>query len=165
MYSLRDILSGYVKKERNAEGSPCNEQSSKTLFSKETFECSMENGNPVSSRASDLELGHQTDSLPDTFECSKESGNPTPFRARDCGLDHQTGSSAQGTDTSLAGFCERQGLVRLDCKPLWWKMSPQGIGRRRKSSVRSCQYLVHTLNHTGKITTVAGNKSKFCSIM
>ena len=106
MYSLRDILSGYVKKERNAEGSPCNEQSSKTLFSKETFECSMENGNPVSSRASDLELGHQTDSLPDTFEWSKESGNPAPFRARDCGLDHQTGSSPL-TSTHLVSLRER----------------------------------------------------------
>ena len=64
--------------------------------------------------------------------------------------------SAQGTDTYLAGFCERQGLVRLDCKPLCWKMSPQGIGRRRKSSLRSCQYPGHTLDHTGKITSVAG---------
>ena len=60
--------------------------------------------------------------------------------------------SAQGTDTYLAGFCERQGLVRLDCKPLRWKMSPQGIGRRRKSSLRSCQYSRHTLDHTGKMT-------------
>ena len=64
--------------------------------------------------------------------------------------------SAQGTDTYLAGFCERQGLVRLDCKPLFWKMSPQRTGRRRKSSLRSCQYPGHTLDHTGKITTVAG---------
>ena len=49
----------------------------------------------------------------------------------------------------------------VDCKPLRWKMSPQGIGRRRKSSLRSCQYSCHTLDHTGKITTVAGNKSSF----
>lgn len=106
MYSLRDILSGYVKKERNAEGSPCNQQRSKTLFSKETFEFSMENGNPVSSRASDLELGHQTDSLPDTFECSKDSGNAVPFRAPDCELDHQTGSSPL-TSTHLVSLRER----------------------------------------------------------
>ena len=54
------------------------------------------------------------------------------------------------------GFCERQGLVRLDCKPLFWKMSPQRTGRGRKSSLRSCQYPGHTLDHTGKITSVAG---------
>ena len=64
--------------------------------------------------------------------------------------------SAQGTDTFLEDFCERQGLVRLDRKPLCWKMSPQGTGRRRKSSLRSCQYPGYTLDHTGKITTVAG---------
>ena len=56
----------------------------------------------------------------------------------------------------LGRFCERQGLVRLDCKPLSWKMRAQGTGRRRKSSLRSCQYPGHTLDHTGKITTVAG---------
>ena len=44
----------------------------------------------------------------------------------------------------------------VDCKPLRWKMSPQGTGRRRKSSLRSCQYPGHTLDHTGKITSVAG---------
>lgn len=136
MYSLRDILTGCVKKERNAEGSPCNEQSSKTLFSKETFECSIENGNPVSSRGPYLELGYQTGSLldtfecskeseipassrardrqpdhqtgllPDAFECSKESGNPAPFRARDCELDLQTGSLPL-TSTHLVSLQER----------------------------------------------------------
>ena len=35
-------------------------------------------------------------------------------------------------------------------------MSPQWTGRRRKSSLRSCQYPGHTLVHIGKITTVAG---------
>ena len=35
-------------------------------------------------------------------------------------------------------------------------MSPQQTGRRRKSSLRSYQYPGHTLDHTGKITSVAG---------
>ena len=56
----------------------------------------------------------------------------------------------------MAGFCERQGLVRLGCKPLCWKMNPQWTGRRWKSSLRSCQYPGHTLDHIGKISTVAG---------
>ena len=47
-------------------------------------------------------------------------------------------------------------ICRLDCKPLFWKTSPQRKGRGRKSSLRSCQYPGHTLDHTGKITSVAG---------
>ena len=49
------------------------------------------------------------------------------------------------SETFRPGLSETRPLAMLD-----------RMRRRRKSSLRSCQYPGHTLDHTGKITSVAG---------